>query len=95
MNQVIPIRSSSLPADFTGKQIELIRRTVAKDANDDEFNMFFEVAKARGLNPFLKQIYCFIFSKDDPSSQRCRILSNDDIKADSTIVQASLALTCR
>ena len=36
---------------------ELLKRTVAVGATDDELEMFIEVARGTGLNPFAKQIY--------------------------------------
>ncbi|MFZ3032284.1 MAG: phage recombination protein Bet [Candidatus Moraniibacteriota bacterium] len=49
------------PADAFGKlsrpQIELIKRTIAKGATDDELNMFIQVCKGAQLNPFLRQVF--------------------------------------
>jgi phage recombination protein Bet len=49
------------PADVFGKlsrpQIELIKRTVAKGATDDELRLFVQVCKGANLNPFLKQVF--------------------------------------
>ena len=45
--------------EMTKEQIELIKRTVAKGAGDDEFAMFIYLAKQHELDPFLKEI-CFI-----------------------------------
>jgi phage recombination protein Bet len=36
---------------------DLIRRTLCKDATDDEFDMFMKYAERTGLDPFAKQIY--------------------------------------
>jgi len=55
---------------FEPKQVALIRNTVAKDANEDEFNLFIEMCKARGLNPLTRQVFCFIFNKDNPKRPR-------------------------
>jgi phage recombination protein Bet len=38
-------------------EIELIRRMVARDANDDEFKVFLYVAYTSGLDPLKKQIW--------------------------------------
>lgn len=49
------------PADAFGKltrpQIELIKRTVAKGATDDELRLFIQVCKGANLNPFLRQVH--------------------------------------
>lgn len=44
-------------ASWTPEQKELIKRTVAKDASDDELRMFLHVAASSGLDPLLKQIH--------------------------------------
>lgn len=49
------------PADAFGKlsrpQIELIKKTVAKGASDDELRLFIQVCKGANLNPFLRQVH--------------------------------------
>lgn len=77
MNEVIPFRQSQAVV-FTGKQLDLIKKTVASDCNNDEFDLFMEVAKSRGLNPFLKQIYAFVYSKDDPKKRKMSIVTAID-----------------
>ena len=42
---------------MTRNQIELIKRTIAKDATDDELRMFLQVCKGAQLNPFLKHVF--------------------------------------
>lgn len=49
------------PQDAFGKlnrtQIDLMKRTIAKGASDDELKMFIQVCKGASLNPFLKQVF--------------------------------------
>ncbi len=49
------------PQDAFGKltrdQINLIKRTVAKGASDDELKLFVQICKGSNLNPFLRQAH--------------------------------------
>jgi phage recombination protein Bet len=49
---------------FTPQQIALVKKTVAKDCNDTEFNFFLEMAKARGLNPLMRHIFAQVHNKE-------------------------------
>lgn len=46
---------------LTTDEVNLVRTTCARDANEDEFKLFMHVAKKSRLDPILKQIYCLIF----------------------------------
>ena len=50
-------------ADYTGAQLMTIKRTVASDTNDMEFDLFMEAARSYGLDPFRRQISAIVFSK--------------------------------
>jgi phage recombination protein Bet len=60
------------------KVLDLIKRTVASDCNVDEFNMFIHMARHLGLDPLRRQIYAFVFSKDDPKKRRMSIITAID-----------------
>jgi len=66
------------PYSHSPRQLALIQNTVAKDCNNDEFNLFIEVARAKGLDPFLGQIIPMIFSKGDAAKRKMTIIISRD-----------------
>lgn len=48
---------------YSPSQLALIRNTVAKECNQEEFDLFIEICKHQGLDPFRKQVYAFVFKK--------------------------------
>ncbi|MCP4987737.1 MAG: phage recombination protein Bet [Colwellia sp.] len=63
---------------LTNSQLEVVKRTVAKDCNNQEFDLFIEVAKQTGLDPFRKQILPIIFSKNNLSKRSMTIIYSRD-----------------
>lgn len=60
------------------KNMDLIRRTVAKDCDSAEFDQFIHICKAVGLDPLRRQIYAFVFGKGDPTKRRMSVVTAID-----------------
>lgn len=73
-NAVVPIRRGAL----SGPQIALIKRTVAKDCDANEFDHFMAVAEQLQLDPLRKQICAMVFSKDDAKKRSMSIIVQID-----------------
>lgn len=54
---VTPTRNVQTVHAYTHEQINTIKNTVARGANDNELQMFLHVAQTYGLDPFLKEIF--------------------------------------
>jgi len=54
---------------FTDEQLEVMKRTIAKGASDDEFVIFIALAERYQLDPFAKEIFCIKNERrpDDPA----------------------------
>lgn len=63
---------------FTTAQLKVIKDTVARDANNTEFSLFMEACRAYGLDPFRKQIFSIIYSKDNPDKRKQTIIVSRD-----------------
>lgn len=66
------------PVDYSPAQLDLIKRTVAADTSVDEFNLFVEVCKRVGLDPFRKQIYAIVYNKNNAEKRRMSIITGID-----------------
>jgi len=69
----VPVRRTFEPRELT-----LIRNTVAADCNPQEFDLFMEVAKRVGLDPFRRQIYAVVYNKGDAEKRRMSIITGID-----------------
>lgn len=55
---------------FNDRQLSLIRKTVAKDCDAAEFDWFIEICRALRLDPLRRQIYAFVFNKNNPAKRQ-------------------------
>lgn len=61
MNEIMVVNADKI-AKFTGytsEEVAIIKQTVAKGTTDAELAYFLSVAKASGLNPFNKEVWCY------------------------------------
>ena len=63
---------------FQPRELNLIRNTVASDTNAAEFDLFIEVCKRVGLDPFRKQIYAVVYNKGDVEKRKMSIITGID-----------------
>lgn len=63
-------------APLDGKNLDLVRRTVAADCNPAEFDQFIHICKAVRLDPLRRQIYAFVFNKNDAKKRQMTIVTS-------------------
>lgn len=63
---------------YSASQLALIRRTVAKDCSQEEFDLFIEICKQQELDPFKKQIYAQVYNKDKKDKRQIVIVTSID-----------------
>jgi len=60
------------------RSLALIKRTVAADCNDAEFDLFIWTARHLGLDPLRRQIFALVYSKDKPDKRKMTIITAID-----------------
>ena len=71
MSNIVPIRrSSGALTRMDGRRLDLFRNTVGKDLRGPEIDEAIEWCEVYGANPFVKDIYFFVFDADKPERRR-------------------------
>ena len=73
MSNIVPIAKNEVL--YNERTLELVRRTVAADTNNDEFNLFITWARSMGLDPLRRQIYAFVYNKDKPQWRQMTVVT--------------------
>lgn len=60
------------------KSLALIKRTVAADCNDSEFDLFIHTARHLGLDPLRRQIFALVYNKTNPNKRKMSIITAID-----------------
>ncbi len=63
---------------YNPQQLELIKRTYAKDLNPNEFDLFVEVSKMRGLSILEKHLFAQVYSKDKADKRQVVFITSID-----------------
>ena len=77
MSTIVP-RGASAPLPYDARMLALIRRTVASDCSDDEFDVFIHTARRLGLDPLRRQVQAFVFNKNRPDRRHLSIITSID-----------------
>lgn len=59
-----------------GDKLALIKRTVAKECNDDEFRLFIHMCQAVRLDPLRRQAHAFVFNKSDEAKRQLTVVTS-------------------
>lgn len=76
--QAMVVYQKDKPVSLRRDQVDLIRRMYARDTTEDEFMVYMQIARSTRLDPFKKQIYCIVFSKNDSEKRQMVIITGID-----------------
>jgi len=71
------VRDYTIPSigKWSGRQLETMRRTIAPDATDSEFQQFLEYATAKQLDPFVGDVILVIYNKKNADKRKPTIIT--------------------
>lgn len=73
------IYNEKFVGNFTRKELEVLRNTIARGTNDEEFGLFVQTCVNSGLNPFLNHIHCTVYNAQSPNRQISIQISSEGI----------------
>jgi len=56
--------------EYDKAQLDLVRRTCAPKASDDEFAMFMDIVRRTGLNPLTGEVWCVKYDAKNPQDKQ-------------------------
>jgi len=63
---------------YTAQQLDLIRRTYGKDLNPEEFDLYVEVSRRRGLSILERHLHAQVFNKKDADKRTLVFVTSID-----------------
>lgn len=69
---------TTLRRDLTPAQLDLVRKTYARDCTNEEFDLFIAQAQRAGLDPFRKQITAVVHNKKNPEKRQLTVITTID-----------------
>jgi phage recombination protein Bet len=70
MSAITTTSQSSITQHFNTEQWQVIKSQIAPDCSDGELQLFAEVCKQSGLNPFMREIYAISRKTWNPRTQK-------------------------
>ena len=79
MNIMVPRHQGGLSSWWDdNKMVALVKRTYARDCNADEFNVFVRLCSELRLSPIRRQVYAFVFNKDNEALRQLTLVVGID-----------------
>ncbi len=81
MSNIVPIQDnkSAVPGSmhFNAKELTVIKSNSCPSyISNFEFEQFIHICQQAGLNPLMKQVYCFVFSPKDPKKRNMTVVTS-------------------
>lgn len=70
MSNIVPIRTTGALTRRDARRLDLFRKTVGKELRGEEIDEAIEWCELYGANPFVKDIYFFVFDAEKPDKRR-------------------------